>query len=249
MPSVGFPGPPLSVRAAPLFALLLLATVSAQAQDGRRVLEAWQRDARTAFADVAAVTLNEQVVQIIEGPREPLRLETRGLLRLAPDARPDREVAEAQMGGRPVDPARVSFLARRLGRAFGPAGAEAARPAPLPGLLLRSVQPTDVDADRIDGQPAWRVTFVRSDGRATEGRGQAWFSRDASAPRLLRLELGADRVDGSVRRTIEYERVAGLDLPRTMRTVVTVRQRRRIRTYLVTLTADVSYRNARITRR
>lgn len=239
-------------RTVPL-AVLLVAAVAAQAQDGSAVLDAWRRSARAATAGVTAVTLDEDVVQVIEGPRDPMRLETRGSVRLAPDARPDRTVLEARVNGRPVEPARLPFLARRLGRAFGPAGGEAARPAPLPDVLLRDAQATGLSAETLGGQTVWRVAFTRAgrgadrdDGRRSQG--QAWFSRGATL-RLLRLELGGEGPNGTVRRTIDYNLVAGLDVPTAMRTEVSVRQRRRIRTFLITLTAEATYRGARVERR
>ncbi|MGB3543400.1 MAG: hypothetical protein WBA11_10800, partial [Rubrivirga sp.] len=87
---------------------------------------------------------------------------------------------------------------------------------------------------------AWRVDLEVETRRGTD-RAQAWFAQ--SDGRLLRLQTDGDRPRGGrIERDARYTRVAGIDLPSSYTAEFTVRQRRRLRQYVVTLTSATTFR-------
>lgn len=214
--------------------LLLVAPSVAQPAPGA-VVDAWLADWRRAAAGVSDIQARETVDWTVDGPRGRLLIEADGRVRYG-DGDPLRDIRLLRVDGRDVPADRARFHGRRWRRAFGPAGPEVQAPPPLPAPFLRNARPVRIEADRESGAAAWRVAL---DTRAD--RAEAWFSRTAS-PRLLRLRVeGARPRGGRFVRDVRYARVGGLDLPAEAETTFTVRQRRRLRDYLVTLRADATY--------
>jgi len=217
-------------------ALLLLVAAPALAQpSASSVVEAWRADWRQAAQGVAGIDAREEAEWTIDGPRGRTVVEADGRIRYT-RGRPERDLDRVRVNGRDVPPDRGRGQGQRWQRAFGPAGREVHAPPPLPVALLGSAEPDRVEADREGGVAAWRVAF---DARV--GRAEAWFTR-SGAPRLLRLRVEGDRPRGGrFTHDVRYARVRGLDLPARSQTTFTVRQRRRLRNYLVTLRADATY--------
>jgi hypothetical protein len=238
------------MRLALLALLVPLAAVASAAQsaaqdlpDAQAVLDAWAADWRRAAAEVESVEMDETLERVLEGPRRPFDVTAEGSVRYRRGAGPERTTRRVTVNGREVDPERAG---RRLGRAFGPAGREVAGPPPPPNALLRRVERAEIEEDRARGRPAWRVTFRPAVGPAD--RVTAWFTRSERAPRLLRLRAEGRRPGGSAFREVDYVRVDGLDLPLAARAEATVRQRRRLREYVVTLRASARYTGHRVVR-
>ena len=218
-------------------ALLLLLASTARAQPTPdAVLDAWRADWRRAAASVDAVTAREASEWTVDGPRGRTRVEAEGTLRYDGDGPPVRQLRSVRVDGRDVDSDRGRFQGRRWERAFGPAGREVHAPPGLPGPVLAYAEGRAIAADRVGGEPAWRVEITTPLDRA-----EAWFTR-ADRPRLLALRVEGQRPrGGQIVREVRYTRVGGLDVPAEARTTFTARQRRRLREYFVTLTAVGTY--------
>lgn len=218
-----------------LFATLLAVPVAAQ-PSAPALLDAWLADWRRASAGVDAVVLGEQSTWTIDGPRGRMTITSEGTVRFGRGGPPQREIERVTVDGQEAEHDWWRRSGRRWGRAFGPAGREVHAPPGLPGPLLARARPLGIAADRVDGEPAWRLALDLADDRA-----DAWFSRDA-APRLLVLRVEGRRPRGGrFRREVRFARADGLDLPVTAETSFTARQRRRLREYYITLTAAVRY--------
>ena len=224
-----------------LLAALLVALAPATAQpstvpSGREVVEAWLADWRRAAEGVDRVEGREETAQTFDGPRRETRIEVEGRVALAPGRRTRRAPDRVRVDGRDLDPAESPRAADRWRRAFGPAGREVAAPPVLPIDLLATAGPGALRPDRWDGQDAWRVELDTRFDRA-----QAWFTRSPS-PRLLAVRAEGRRPRGGrLSREVVYVRVDGLDVPARTSTAFTVRQRRRLRGYVVTLSAVGTY--------
>jgi hypothetical protein len=218
-------------------ALVLLALVAAPVvaqPSAASVVEAWRADWRRAVQGVDGVDAREEAEWAIDGPRGRTVVEADGRVRYS-GGRPERDLDRVRVNGRTVPADRGRGQGQRWQRAFGAAGREVHAPPLLPVALLRSAEPDGIEADREGGVAAWRIRFD-----APLGRAEAWFSR--SDARLLRVRVeGQSRRGGRYARDVRYARVRGLDLPVRAETTYTVRQRRRLRNYLVTLRADATY--------
>lgn len=230
-----------------LACLLALASAAAPlaqraAPEAADVLTEWREGWDRAARGTRAVAFRETLVREVDGPRGGAELRTEGALRYAWGEVPRRTVDRATLDGRSAPPPLRRRFERRTRRAYGPAADALRRPAPMPGPFLRGARPAGpAVGDRVDGREAWRVPLAlpRGGGRVT-----AWFGREGGAP-LLRL-----RVQRSAEHTLtaDYRRVDGLDLPTTLLTEVTLRQRRRLRTYTVELRARGTYAAPEIVR-
>lgn len=231
-------------RPAPLVLgfLCLLGSSAASQPAPQALLSAWAEDQQDAFRGVESVTLAEQVAHAVEGPRGATEVVFRGTIRYARGAQPERDVESVAVDGRTEDRERGGRARRRLGRAFGPAGRELAAPPPLPLPALASAEAAGTaTADRVDGEDAWRLALGGRRGR----RAEVWFSRSRTAPpRLLRTRTETRHRGARVVRETDYARSGSLDLPREVRTEATVRQRRRLRDYVVTVRSVGRYRPA-----
>ena len=228
-------------------ALLVLAALPAQAQRpaARAVLAAWADDWRRAAAGVTAIGVDETVAQQIDGPRGAIEIDKRGRILYRPDAPPERVPERFLINGQPVDPELIPDMRRRADRAFGPGGRDFSAPPSLPSDLFRAAEALGLQDDRVGGRDAWRIALRLDRG----DRAEAWFTRSTTTPRLLRLRTDGRRpYGGRLVRDLQFVRVNGLDVPVTSRTTFTARQRRRLRDYAVTLTADARYTGHRIVR-
>jgi hypothetical protein len=222
------------VRRSLLLFLLIAAPVAAQPSAGA-VLDAWRAGWDRASARVSSVTARERSEWTVDGPRGRTVVEGEGLVRFDSEP-PERSIDRVRVDGQMVDPERGPGQGRRWQRAFGPAGREVHTPPGLPDRVLARVRPTSIAPDRVDGVAAWRVAFDSPADRA-----EAWFTRSAS-PRLIAMRVEGSRPRGGrIVREIRYVRVGGLDVPAQSRTTFSSRQRRRLREYLVTLTAVGTY--------
>lgn len=225
--------------------LLCLSHVAAAQTSGDDLLSRWWEAWADAARDVEAVVVRETLDRTVDGPRGEIEMRTESTLTYSRDGATDRDVDRALLDGRPVGPLARRRFETRTDRAFGSGADALLRPALLPGILLADASATGAASPaRLDGRPALRVPI-----RLPAGRGLAWFSRDES-PRLLRLRLMA-ALPGRARVVTEadYRTAGGLDVPTDLRTTVTLRQRRRLRDYVVTLHARGTYRAPRIVRR
>lgn len=216
---------------------------SAQRPDAQALLDGWAADWRRAARDVAAVEAEESLVRSFDGPRGRLIIETEGAVRYDRVGDWSRDVARLWVNGRERDPDR-----RALGRfrRFGPPGREVAAPPPLPGLAFADAEAVGIEADRLGGRAAWRLSLRFGD---RPDRAAAWFTR-AAEPELIRVRFEGPRPRGGrYERTVEYARVGGLDLAVASETRVTLRQRRRLRDYVVTLASEGRYAGLRLARR
>lgn len=215
-------------------ALLLVAAPALAQPPPASVVDAWRADWRRAARGVAGVDAREAAEWTIDGPRGRTLVEADGRIRYA-RGRPERDLDRVRVNGLEVPADRGRGQGQRWQRAFGPAGREVHAPPLLPIVLLGSAEPDRIEADREGGVAAWRVRFD-----APMGRAEAWFAR--SGDRLLRSRVEGERPRGGrFVRDVRYARVDGLDLPVRAETTFTVRQRRRLRDYLVTLRADATY--------
>ena len=226
--------------------LVLAAPASAQrAPDAQALLDGWAADWRRAARSVEAIEAEERMTRTVDGPRGDLRIETESTVRYDRDGAPSRGVTRLRVNGRDRDP-RDRRTRGRFGRAFGPAGRDVVAPPLLPGVAFADAEAGGIEADRLGGTPAWRVDLRLGD---RPDRATAWFSR-GPRPRLLRVRFeGARPGRGRYERTVEYARVDGLDLAVATETAVTVRQRRRLRSYEVTLTSEGRYSAFRLRER
>ena len=227
---------PVPLRLLPLLLAVLVAAPAAAQPDARALLDGWLRDWRRAAADVDAVVMRERTDWTVDGPRGRTVVEGEATVRYTRGGPPERDVERVRVDGREVAPDRGRRSGRRWQRAFGPAGREVHAPPPLPGPLLAQARPLRVEADRFGGVAAWRVTLdVPTD------RTDAWFTRGAQ-PRLLAMRFEGPRPRGGrIAREVRYTRVGGLDVPAASETTFTARQRRRLREYYVTLSAEARY--------
>ncbi|HEX8386200.1 MAG TPA: hypothetical protein VF576_08455 [Rubricoccaceae bacterium] len=245
-----------------LLAVVLVAPALAPAAQPApdALVDAWRRGWQAASRTVDRVALDEALTRRVEGPRGTATLETRGTVSFdagAPGGRAVRRLRSATVDGREVDVDRVAELDRRLVRAFGGGSEESARPPLLPSVALARATAVGVQGDAVDGRPAWRVALRMPDARpgrrgrpSRPDRAEAWFTRSADAPRLLRIRVEGDRPHGAAfARTVEYDRTDGLDLPSAMATTIEVRQRRRLRVYATTVATEARYRRPVIVRR
>lgn len=227
-------------------ALPLAAPAEAQQRSGASVLTDWQSDWRRAASGVLAVQVEETLDRTVDGPRGDIDMRTQGRLRYGASGGVDRDVARAELDGRRAGPVAQRRFENRTDRAFGAASDLLRRPPPLAGPFLASATATGrARPVRLDGRDAWRVS-VRTP--RLDGPVSLWFTRGDS-PRLLRI-----RAEQSLARRgravfeADYRRVRGLDLAESLRTTVTIRQRRRLRDYEVSLRARGTYRAPRIVR-
>jgi len=217
-------------------ALAPLASAQPATPSGREVVEAWADGWRRAMAGVDRIEAEERAEHTFDGPRRRTTIQIEGRATLGP-GRPGRRPRHTRIDGRALDPEDAPRAVGRWVQAFGPAGREVGAPPPLPAALLMNARVGDLRAETYDGQAAWRV-----DLSAREDRIRAWFTRSASDPRLLAVRVEGERPRGGrIVREVRYARVRGLDLPTESRTTFTVRQRRRLRAYVVTLSASGSY--------
>lgn len=236
------------LRLAVLLAALPLAAGPswAQAPSGASVLAAWQAEWDRAASGVSAVEVRETLDRTVDGPRGDIEMRTMGRLRYDARGDVDREVAAARLDGRPAGPVARRRFESRTDRAFGPAADLLRRPPPLAGPFVATLDAQGpARAVRLSGRSAWRVTArtPRFDGPVT-----LWLTRD-DAPRLIRIRA-EQSLPGRGRAVFlaDYHRVGGLDLAESLRTTVTVRQRRRLRDYEVSLHARGTYRSPRAVR-
>ena len=223
------------MRIASLLLVLALALPAAAQPAAGAVLDAWRDGWERAAVGVRAVDARERTEWTVDGPRGRTVVESEGRVRFD-DGPTEREVERTQVNGRTVDPSRGRGQGGRWQRAFGPAGREVHAAPGLPDRFLSDARPLGIAADRAEGVPAWRVALdTRTD------RAEAWFTRSDS-PRLLAVRVEGRRPRGGrFVRDVRYVRVGGLDVPFESRTTFTVRQRRRLREYFVTLTAVGAY--------
>ena len=215
--------------------LLLTLAASAQAQPtAPSVVDAWRAGWARAERDVEGVEIRERSAHDFRGPRGGREVEIEATVRYVPGERPQRLVRRVEVGGREVDRRRGPDSGRRFRRAFGRAGRFVTQPPPLPHRLLGAAVASDLEEARFDDADAWRVTLDTERGVST-----AWFTRSARDPRLLAVRT--ERDGGRVTREVRYVRVEGLDLPASVRASATVRQRRRLRDYVVTLDVASDY--------
>lgn len=227
-----------------LFLALAALPATAQRPSPEAVLEAWAADWRRAADGVEAVEVDERLVSQIEGPRRPVEVVGTGRLVYGRGRRPRRTPEQLVVNGRSVDPERFAGHARRLDRAFGAAGREVGAPPPLPSALLARADAVALYDDWLSGQPVWRVELRHGSEQA-----DAWFTRSLRSPRLLRLRTEGGRGDRArLVRDLQFVRVAGLDLPRESRLDVVARQRRRLRNYVVSVSAAGTYTGHRVVR-
>ena len=223
-----------------VLALLAAAPLAAQPQ-GQAVVDAWRAGWDRAAQGVAAVRADEQSTRTVEGPRGPVTVEVVAAVRYPRGGGPERSAERVRVDGREVDPGQARRQGRRLGRAFGPDGRAATAPPPLPDRVVVQAAPGGAAETTWDGAPAWRVSLAG-------GRAQAWFTRSPAAPRLLAVRAEGRRRGLRAAREVRYARVDGLDLPASAAAEVTARQRRRLRDYVVTLTATAAYSDHRVER-
>ena len=218
---------------------LSLAHVAAAQPSGEALLDGWVRSWEAAAAGASSVSMDEAVARTFVGPRQETVLEVDARLTYDLGGPPARTVRRVRVDGRDVPAERESRHRGRLGRAFGPAGREVAAPPLLPAAVLGRSRARSVAPDRVGGVPAWRVA-LEVGPRPEADRADAWFARDDG--RLLRLRLGGRRPRGGrIERDVRFTRVAGLDLPASATAEFTVRQRRRLRDYVVTLASRATY--------
>lgn len=226
------------IRRSALLALALapLAVAQPATPSASEVVDAWADGWRRAMAGVDRVEAEERAEHTFDGPRRRTTVEIEGRATLGP-GRPDRQPRRTRLDGRVLDPDEAPRAVGRWVRAFGPAGREVGAPPPLPFGLLADARVGDLHAETYEGQAVWRVDLSVRDDRV-----RVWFTRSASDPRLLAVRVEGDRPRGGrLVREVRYARVRGLDLPTESRTTFTVRQRRRLRAYVVTLSASGSY--------
>ena len=233
----------------PALVLCLLASGAVAQPAPEALVAAWVAGQERAARDVDAVVLAERVEREVEGPRGAMTVAFAGTVRYARGARPERAVEDVTVDGREASPERGGAVRERLGRAFGPAGRDLAAPPPLPLVVLARAEPDGpAVADRVGAEAAWRVALRPApDGRAARRRVEAWFSQ-SPAPRLLRTRTETRHRGARLVRETAYGRDGGLDLPREVRTTATVRQRRRLRDYVVTVRSVGGYRAVRAER-
>ena len=234
------------LRRLALLTALLAPTASAQ-PSGADLLAAWQAGWDEAVEGVEAVRLAETLRRTVDGPRGTLDIETDGELLLAPFRRPRRTVDRATVNGEDLDLDRLKGMERRLRGALGRAAFDLRRPAALPSWDFAHAAPDGpVGSDRLGSALAWRLP-LRGAGRP--GRLTAWFSRSRSAPRLLRLDRAQPIPGGgTLYRSTTYALTVGLDVPTSHSVRAQIEQRRRLRTYTLTLRADAQYRLAEVER-
>lgn len=252
-------------RLAPL--LLLVVAVAAHAQpSAEAVVAAWQAGQVRAARAVDRVEADETLTRRLDGPRGTVRLQTRSTLGLGRGSQ--RTVLWARVDGEAVAPERVEALEGRLRRAFGPGFEDASRgPRLLPPLARATAD--GLTPDDLDGRPAWRVSLTLPQGHAPHrhrggpprepppdaprpapDHAEAWFTRSADAPRLLRVDTAGPRPGGGVfRRTVDYVALGALDVPVSATADLRVTQRRRLRDYTTAIAVSARYDNLRIVRR
>lgn len=215
--------------------LLLAVAVSAEAQPrAEAVVEAWRAGWARDAAGVEGVALVERARHRVEGPRGGREVEIDAVVDYPTGQRPERRVQRVRVGGQDVDRQRAHDDGHRLRRTFGRAGRYASWPPPLPDRLLARARASDLRPVQYGPTDAWQVTLETERGPST-----AWFTRSADRPRLLAVRT--ERDEGRVTREIRYARIQGLDLPAESRASVTIRQRRRLREYVVTLDVWATY--------
>ncbi|MEM1272032.1 MAG: hypothetical protein AAGI08_18440 [Bacteroidota bacterium] len=114
-------------------------------------------------------------------------------------------------------------------------------PQPVASALLLLGTPVALDATRIDGQPASRITLAFPN-RPNVVEAQVWFSTDPQ-PRLIRsrlIVLGPR--DGYERElNTDYERIDGTDRPIRLTIDSLLLFRRRLRTFTAKLALEATY--------
>ena len=214
------------------------------------VVGAWQARTRAAVRGVDRVEADEEAQRRIEGPRGTIEIVTAGRIALRPDGPVRRAITQASVDGAAVAPERLARLDARFERAFGRGFAETTRDLRLLPRLLEDGRAVRLDASDVDGRPAWRVAFaLQEDGPAGSPVAEAWFTRSADTPRLLRVRLRGERRDEGFVRTVDYTPAGGLDVPAAVETRIEVRQRRRLRSYTTLVTIRARYAAVRVLRR
>lgn len=239
---------PLRDLALPRLALLfaLVATAASAQPSGADLLADWRTGWDRASAEVDAVEMRETLDRTVDGPRGDIEARTEGRLEYPLDGPPRRDIRRAELDGRRLGAVARQRFENRTRRAFGPAGGLLLRPAPLPGRFLSGARAEGrVTRSTVDGRPAWRV---RIRGAGVDADVTAWFTRE-DTPHLLRLRV-EQSLPERARAVFEadYREVDGLDVPTTLRTTVTLRQRRRLRDYVVSLRARGTYRTPEFVR-
>ena len=221
--------------------LLALGWRSASAQPrADAVVAAWQDGWEQAYSG-GEVQADEQSLWTLDGPRGPVRVQVDGQVTYQVGQMPTRTVTRLRIGDRDLEPEAGRRYERRVGRAFGRGGRTATAPPPLPDRLLTRTQASRLVLAVLDETLAWRVTLASRRGQAL-----AWFTRSERAPRLLATRTEQSRDGRRLVQTVRYVRVEGLDLPSAVEAELTVRQRRRLRDYVVTLSAAGTYSGHRV---
>ena len=171
------------------------------------------------------------------------------------------DVLRAQVDGQELSPEAVDGLENRLDEAHGPELRLLRRAPILSARLFRAFSPTG-PTTRVerDGQTFWRVSAEPDERQPKSPRARLYFALDSpDAPRLVRAELtlspppssrrgrsGGRRAppppDVQVDIEARFARSAdGLDLASEQRVETVVEQRRRLRSFSVSVIADLRF--------
>lgn len=235
----------MRLAVAALLSLLLSVAVMAQAPPSAdAILDGWVRQQRAAFDALESLRFVEVTQRRIESPfaTRTARIERRVLLR---ERRLERELVEATIDGEPADEERVRKIEKRLMHALGEDFRAASRFADAPAYHLGRLRPDGRPRHaQHDGRPAWEVVLS---GDQEEGPIEAavlWFLRNGPAPVLLgsRVQMRCDEPANRITIRTRYDDVQGpagaLAIPRTQTVEALLQQRRRWRTFTVTLHAE-----------
>ncbi|MDX1530781.1 MAG: hypothetical protein R3362_04580 [Rhodothermales bacterium] len=235
-----------------LLPLLAAAAVAAQpAPPAGPFLRQWAAEVRAALESVEAVTYRERFWQEVDGPFATRSLGTESVVTRRPGSDPQRRLLRAEVEGRPVPPPTLLRTERRLRRALGADYRLVRRALELPLEAFRLFEPTGpLVPTTLDGRPAWRLDAVARDSDLPVERAALWFAPEPRRPTLLRSRVVlSGRAGTSAVVETAYDAAGGLPLLRRRTVEARLQQRRRIRTFTVLVTAEVTVDQVEIERR
>ena len=208
---------------------------------------------------VRSLNYVETASRTIEGPRGHDRFGEVVDVRFSTGRGMDRTVRRRELNGRRVPAMRMNALDRRMRQAYGAGFDWVRHPPPMAARLAGIVRPTGgAVADNVGDARAWRITTAPGQANDRIERVIFWFARTLSdeRPRLLRTRI-IGRVPAVARRlqggsaviTTDYARTSGIDLQRSARAEVVIRQLRRGRVFTVLLNAESTYNAITVTPR
>ena len=211
----------------------------------------WVQSQMEQWDRIESVEFRERSRRTLDNPFGVNRAQVESRVVGYPDDREyERRIVSAEVEGRRVPPRRMEEFRERwtrfsqqLGR-----GSNVFSAWRLRALLATRPSGRPIRED-YDGTEAYRVDLVPADRQANIDRITMWFSARGGRALASRTVFEQRGQRSSLIVEIEYERIDGIDVPRSRRIDGTVQTRRRLRHFTTIVTLESRFDEYRFSRR